>query len=191
MSMRCRFLWTVLALAILTTGCGFSDRQPVYPVRGTVLLDGKPFPGGGSIAFVPIGKQAGKTAGGQIGEQGDYVLNTYANGDGSMAGTFRVVIIQEVASDSRVAIPDGQAIPEGGLQGLTVSEEDRIPAGYSDPVNSPLRATVEPRTNVIHFDLKRKLDPPEGSSSPDVAGRSQRRPDRHPDERFVAGIGDR
>ena len=164
-----------ICLILAVSGCSDSDRQPVYSVRGTVRLEGKAMPGGGSIAFIPMEHQKGKTAGGEIRENGTYELTTYSNGDGSMAGYFRVVIIQATATEPHTSIPDGQPIPKEGLQGMTVAIEDQIPAAYGDPGKSPLRATVEPTSNVLNFDLQRKLDaaPAEGSAPPGVAFRIQ------------------
>lgn len=159
---------------LVTTGCGNSDRMPVYPVRGTIRLEGKAFPGGGSIAFLPMERQRGKTAGGEIREDGTYVLTTYSPGDGSMAGYFRVVITQATSIEPREAIPDGQKLPEGGMPSIIVSSDNLIPVGYSDAGQSPLRATVEPRSNEINFDLQRKLEGPPATTEPGVASRSTR-----------------
>jgi hypothetical protein len=157
---------------IAIVGCTDSDRQPVYAVRGTIRLEGNAMPGGGSIAFIPMERQKGKTAGGEIRENGTYELTTYSLGDGSMAGYFRVVITQSTAIEPRTAIPDGQAIPEGGMQGIAISQDDHIPVAYGDPGKSPLRATVEPGSNVLNFDLQRTLDAPgDGTMPPGVAAR--------------------
>jgi hypothetical protein len=170
-SMRLMRSLTAACLTAILAGCGDSDRQTVYPVRGTIRLEGKAMPGGGSIAFIPMEHQKGKTAGGEIRENGTYELSTYSNGDGSMAGYFRVVIIQATATEPHASIPDGQPVPKEGLQGMTVAIEDQIPAAYGDPSKSPLRATVEPTSNVLNFDLQRKLDaaPVEGDVPPGVA----------------------
>jgi hypothetical protein len=160
-----------ISLVAVVAGCNNSDRQPVYPVRGTIRLEGNAMPGGGSIAFIPMEKQKGKTAGGEIRENGTYELTTYSVGDGSMAGYFRVVITQSTAMEPREAPPDGQPLPEGGMQGIAISPDDHIPAAYGDPGKSPLRATVEPSSNVLNFDLQRTLGngPGEGAMPPGVA----------------------
>lgn len=129
-------------------------------------------PGGGSISFVPLNRQAGKTAGGEIRENGTYELTTYNPGDGSMAGEFRVVIMQAVTMEPKEAPRDGEQMPEGGLTGLTVAEEDQIPMVYADVAKSPLKATVEPRANnTIDFDIKRIAEVP-NQQPPGVAARA-------------------
>lgn len=168
------------ALAFGLSGCGGSDRQRVYPVRGTVTFEGKAMPGGGSISFVPLNRQAGKTAGGEIRENGTYELTTYNPGDGSMAGEFRVVIMQAVTMEPKEAPRDGEKMPEGGLTGLTVAEEDQIPMIYADVAKSPLKATVGPKANnVIDIDIKRLAENP-NQQPPGVAARAgQRSAGRH------------
>ncbi len=66
--------------------------------------------GGGSISFMPTGKQEGRTGGGEIHEDGTYELTTFKSGDGSMEGEFRVVIHQSTerepdASEKTASVP--------------------------------------------------------------------------------------
>jgi hypothetical protein len=144
-----RWVGTPVVLAV-ALGCG-DDRPPVYPVHGKVTFGGKPLPGGGSISFVPLGNQPGKTAAGAIAEDGTYRLTTHSPGDGSMAGEFRVVISQ-VTEKEPEPTPDGQA-PKAAW---SLPQADRIPAVYSDHYGSPLKAKVEAKnSNELNFDLKR------------------------------------
>ncbi len=132
-------------------GCG-SGGNPVYKVQGKVTFEGKPLPGGGSIAFVPLGMQAGKTGGGEIARDGTYRLTTYVEGDGSMAGEFRVVVMQG-GDVEPPKTPDGQ---KAAKPPAPLTPAERIPGVYGDFDKSPLRATVEAKTlNEIDFTLKR------------------------------------
>jgi hypothetical protein len=138
------------ALLLFALGC--ESNNAVYPVRGKVMFDGKPMAGGGSISLLPLKEQEGKTAGGEIAEDGTYTLSTYGDGDGSMPGEFRVVIYQ-VTEKEPERTEDGQR-PAFSTSSLPMA--DRIPEVYADPRNSPLRATVEAKSlNEINFDLKR------------------------------------
>lgn len=142
------------ALLLLSLGCSRSDRVAVYPVHGKLTFEGKPLAGGGSIAFVATGGQAGKGAGGEIKPDGTFTLMTYAEGDGSMAGDFRVIVMQTVVKEPE-ASQDGEAPASGPVS--VVSEAERIPAIYSDHQNSPLTARVEAKPdNEINLDLKRQ-----------------------------------
>lgn len=156
----CAELLTVAAMTLLA-GCGGSDNVEVYPVKGTVLFDGKPMAGGGSISFVPVSSQKGKGAGGVINTDGTYVMSTYADGDGSMAGTFRVVINQTVQQE-----PDfgGDSDAPGAAKNVepvqVVGQQDQIPLIYSDPVQSPITVTVEAKDqNEIPVNLERMQSP--------------------------------
>lgn len=144
----------MICLALLICmGCG-SDQLRVYPVSGKISFDGKPMEGGGSIALIPTDGQNGKTAGGIIDEEGNYTLSTYADGDGSIPGKFRVIITQTAVEEPE-ATPDGQA-PRESVPFL--SQEKLIPAIYSDFQKSPL--TVEIKTEKqegVNFDLKRDV----------------------------------
>lgn len=130
----------------------------VYLVQGTVTFQGKPMVGGGSIAFVFTSSQAGKTAGGGIQSDGTYYLSTYADGDGSIPGGFRVVVAQIVDAEPEAA-PDSDGT--GGPEPIPAAEAlvtraDRIPLVYSDHQNSPLTTPVEAtELNELDFDLKR------------------------------------
>jgi hypothetical protein len=154
---QCLSWLAISVLACGSIGCG----NQICPVQGKITLDGKPMVGGGSIAFVPIGGQKGKAAGGEIKEDGTYTLTTNSPGDGSMLGEFKVVITQSTAKEPE-ATPDGKAPSEP----VVLPASDHIPAIYSSH-DSPLRATVEAKSlNEIHLDLKRsagKSSPPPGA----------------------------
>jgi hypothetical protein len=143
-----------LAICLLTlAGCSPSGQVKVYPVKGRVMFEGKPMVGGGGITFVPKTEQAGKTPGGIINADGTYVLGTYTQDDGSMAGDFRVVIFQETVQEPKPT-PDGA--PPAAAAPATVAPADKIPAVYSSDRDTPLTAKVEPKPNEINFDLKRQ-----------------------------------
>lgn len=128
-------------LGLVSLGCGKSDQFSTVPVKGTVEFDGKPMVGGGSIAFMPLANQEGKMAGGEIKEDGSFVMSTYQQGDGSIPGEFRVVITQTTVQEPDFAT-DGSESSVGEVV-VTVSDAERIPAIYSDQFNSPLTAKVD------------------------------------------------
>lgn len=141
------FVGAALA-CVAVIGCG----SGVYPVKGRITYEGKPMKGGGSISFVPTGNQAGKTAAGEIADDGSYELMTHRAGDGSMPGDFRVVIVQVTQREPKPGA-DGERM---GQPITVVGPADTIPLIYSDTQNSPLTAKVEAKSlNELHFDLKR------------------------------------
>ncbi|HVX64938.1 MAG TPA: hypothetical protein VHC19_30250 [Pirellulales bacterium] len=146
-------IFAAAAVALVSPGCGQSDRVAVYPVHGRLTFEGKPMAGGGSIALIATGGQQGKTAGAEIKPDGAFTLTTYEEGDGSMPGEFRVVVTQVVVKEPD-ASEDGQAVASGPIS--VVAEDERIPAIYSDRQNSPLTARIEANSdNELNLELKR------------------------------------
>jgi hypothetical protein len=153
---RARWWPLVLLAASAAAGCG-GGNVTVYPVKGKVNFEGKAMRGGGAISLVPLSKQEGKAAGGEIAEDGSFQLTTYKPGDGSMAGEFRVVIHQSVFKEPESS-RDGE---KAARAAEAVAPADRIPTIYSDPQNSPLKAKVEAgKPNELNLELKRDAGPP-------------------------------
>src|SRR5437773_1893607 len=73
--------------------------RPVFPVRGQVLLDGKPL-AGVVIVFHPTtewGFDEGRPRA-ETGADGRFTVSTYGTGDGAPAGDYKVTI-HELRSD--------------------------------------------------------------------------------------------
>lgn len=149
---RVNLLFLVAAVA---AGCGGGTGQkPAFKVSGKVTFEGKPMAGGGSISFMPMSKENARGAGGTINEDGTYTVTTYQEGDGAVAGEYRVLITQVTVKEPE---NKGDESPIAAAT-FTVAEEDRIPAIYGDP-NSPLTTKVEEKENQLDFDLKRSAGP--------------------------------
>lgn len=135
---------------VCLVGCG----ERLYRVKGTVTFEGKALPGGGSISFVPQGTEKVREAGGVIKEDGTFELTTNHPGDGAMAGDYRVIIRQTAEIEPENVGDNGKAAPR---KSLSLPANERIPAKYADPYNSPLKAKVEAKSpNEISFQLTRK-----------------------------------
>jgi hypothetical protein len=122
------FLWLVAA------GCG-PGRPPLVPVTGQVLMEGKPV-AGASVMFVGDGRPAtGVTDAG-----GRFVLGTWTNGDGVLAGEYVVCVTQQTVAgpgDSDYAVPN-----------------NLLPPVYGAVDTTPLRARVERgTTNDVRLEL--------------------------------------
>lgn len=102
-------------------GCG--PRATLVPVRGRVVVDGKPL-ANGSVMFQPT---VGPAARGQIGADGGFELGTYRDGDGVRPGqaTVRVTSVVQVDVAPDQERPPGKSIiplryADFGTSGITV-----------------------------------------------------------------------
>src|SRR5262245_55933554 len=138
---------------LVISACSPSGQVKTYPVKGVVTFEGKPMVGGGSISLIPTTNQPGKAAGGRVKADGTYVLGTYKESDGSMAGDFKVIIFQET-------VKEGQSAPDGSTPSVTASTSvaaaDRIPIHYANDRQTPLTAKIDSKPNEINFELKRQ-----------------------------------
>lgn len=85
-----RFLvaWLLPCLAVVVVAAGCGRRELLVPVKGMVLLDGKPL-ASGVVQFQPA---AGQMATGEIGGDGTFTLSRHAPNDGVPPGTYRVAV---------------------------------------------------------------------------------------------------
>ncbi len=129
------FLLGVLScLLIPTFGCsgGESDRVPVYPVTGEVLVNGQPAEGVSVIFYpegpAPQGKKMPVPAGMTDGN-GEFKLTSYVQGDGAPAGKYKVAAVWDEK-------------PPAKFSGV-FEPKDRLHGRYASPQTSKLSATVE------------------------------------------------
>ena len=121
----------VVMLMALMAGCTGAD---MHEVTGR-LTDpaGVPLP---KIRVVFVGKDASVTATAETAADGTYRLGTRRPGEGSPAGTYTVLAVDDVpVSDS------------------ARSPEPRIARRYSDPARSGLEVRVKPGRNRFDFQL--------------------------------------
>lgn len=139
---------TTLALALLAAaGCGKPEgRMDVYPVSGTVLIDGQPAAGADVVLHptFPLSDKDADYPRAGVGEDGRFTISTYDEGDGAPAGTYKVSIFRGGDSESE------------SLQAKKSREADPL-KGYKDPEKSGLTITVKEESNELPpFDLKAK-----------------------------------
>ena len=127
------------------------------PVDGVVRLDGKPLPGA-VVAFLPSEDGKGTLTQGETGEDGTYELLYMAQPGGTAPGRYKVIV-------SYVVAPDGTPQGLGPRSSMTPPEsfhkaKELLPAKYSDPTRSELRAVVPDGGGTFDHDLKGPLAPP-------------------------------
>jgi len=127
-----------VALLLFIAGCG--SKVALYPVVGTVEFRGQTL-NTGVIAFhhddgvLPIAK-------GDIQSDGSFILETFTAGDGAVAGTYAVTITA--------------MIPGHGVEGQDADyrpPKPLIPIKYMRLLETPVKATVEKKENVIKISL--------------------------------------
>jgi hypothetical protein len=129
------FVWC--ALGLFTCGCSPSNRTPVYPVRGQVLLNGKPL----ARAVIVLHGESTATKdlrpSAQTDSDGRFLLTSFETGDGAPAGAYQVSLTCYSASSKASAV-------EGDY-----SVRNVLPARYSNPATSRLRVDVKSGDNEL------------------------------------------
>jgi predicted small lipoprotein YifL len=140
-----QFFGLTLGTLVFLTGCGSRGPQ-MFPVSGTVTLDGKPV-AGASVMFSP--ETNGTPAAGTTDEQGYFTLRT-VNRDGVSPGKHKVTVTL-VKTTGFTADKDGLSGPiaPGG-----VKEEWIVPKRYSNPDESGLTAEVVKGMAPVKLELK-------------------------------------
>ncbi|HXG12520.1 MAG TPA: hypothetical protein VNK04_22380 [Gemmataceae bacterium] len=134
------FLAGLVGLTVALASCGTKGRLPVYPVKGKVLVDGKPakdafvnfFPKdtGGREPYAPYA---------QTNENGEFTLSTYETGDGVPAGEYDVTITWPVRYNPI----------------STLWEGDRLKGRYADRNKPPFHVTIDKKAQELPpFELK-------------------------------------
>jgi hypothetical protein len=126
-----------LAVALLTPACSRNSHKPVHPVRGQVLLEGKPA-AGATVAFHPVGGAAeAPRPSAQTDDQGFFSLTSYASGDGAPEGEYAVTVTWFRPYTTR-NLSDGDP-----------NTRNVVPARYANPATTELRATVSTGDNEL------------------------------------------
>jgi hypothetical protein len=120
-------------VATLLSGCARTNRKPVYPVRGQVLINDKPA-AGATVFFNPVATDPeGIAPYGVTDDKGSFSLTTYLTFDGAPAGEYVVTI--------RAPGPPHRPGDEQG--------PDRLKGEYNNLKTSKLRVTVEKKANEL------------------------------------------
>jgi len=138
--------WAILAIGlwclVLASSCGKKskipevkgDLLPVYPVKGTLEMNGKPF-GGAALKFYPLARFPKDAS--QIlphawtQEDGSFTVSTYADNDGAPVGRYRVTVRFRGAGPPRD------------------DDRDLMPSEYSNAKMTRLTAKVDEGENSL------------------------------------------
>jgi len=94
---RSLFGAALAAFVVVLAGCGKRGWLETYPVKGTVLVDGKPAKDA-MLSFHPKETVEGKPhlPAGRTNENGEFNLSTFVTDDGAPAGEYDVTIVWPV-----------------------------------------------------------------------------------------------
>jgi hypothetical protein len=141
--------WLPLFPIFLAAGCGARqpDLKPVYPVNGSVLVNGEPATGA-VVMFHPLPIETGRfgmiRSRGTVDDSGKFQLTTYNTNDGAPEGEYAVTIYWP---GKRVGKPD----PNDENSDLP---PDRLRLRYNDPATSKITVHVKgPETKLEPFEL--------------------------------------
>ncbi len=124
-------------LVALVPACSKGSRKQVYPVRGQVLLQGRPV-AQAIVTFHPAAAAADDPRpSAQTDEQGYFTLGSYTHDDGAPAGEYTVSVTCFRSSAPRTASEGDQ------------TTRNVLPPRYANPTTSQLRATVSAGPNDI------------------------------------------
>jgi hypothetical protein len=149
--MRLTPLLCSIACSALLLGCGGGasddNKVPVFPVTGTVTMNGSGL-AGATVAFAPQGDQP--TAIATTDDNGNFTLRTYDADDGAAEGKYKVVVTK---SEVTGEISDADAEHEAVTKGEPVASEHAaagaggtkqlVPAAYTSSDTTPLEADVK------------------------------------------------
>ncbi len=154
----------IVLLAIMLSGCGGDTgkgkpRAKVYKTKGKVTFLGSPVVGA-VVSFSPKGDQP--AAIGRTNDSGEYVLTTYAAGDGAAAGEFTVMVMLIDSGDAEKTPAMAHAKTQAEYVPVDThnvkkakSSGNVLPTKYADPKTSTLTAKVEAgKENNFPFDVK-------------------------------------
>jgi len=141
------------ALVALASGCGGNKGPRLYPVKGSVRINGEPAKDV-NVVFTPVALPAdGDTPlspSAVTGEDGGFRLMSFKPGDGAPAGDYRVTVIYPMNRYNK---------HQSGI--------DRLRGKFADPKTSGLTAKVEATSNDLPpFDLKADVMPLQSAGDP-------------------------
>ena len=124
---------------------GCSGGPALYPVTGTVTLEGKTQEGA-IVRFYPQGNTPGNGGIGITDDAGKFeILAEPSKNKGLPAGSYQIVI-------SRMRRADGSK-PDPNTPPIESDASEKIPAPYSSKRDSTLTATIGTEATVVDFPL--------------------------------------
>lgn len=138
-----------VALLVCLCGCGAEEevRPDLYPVEGSLIINGKPAGGAMLVLHPANGKnfdERGSRPRATVNEDGTFHVTTYQNGDGAPVGDYRVALLWFDDPDSN-------------------NPWDKLGNQYANPEKTEIRVSVQEGENAwepIQIENARVLERP-------------------------------
>ena len=144
-------LGVLLSLAAVAGGCQRGPTWNLAPVEGTVTKDGRPQVGI-EVVFLPDVDTQGLRSSSITDEAGRYRLRTDGGGDGAAVCTHRVCLYDTHHAAHKL-IDRGPKEEKKEFNKEMASVPLRVPASYSRPNETPLRAEIRSGRQTVDFDI--------------------------------------
>lgn len=158
---RMSLVFVGLFVAVGFAGCSGEEQAPqvdVYPASGTVTLNGD-IVADAAVLFIP---QKGPTARGRTNEKGEFVLTSYTDKDGAVAGKHAVVVTKTEGGDDPVSEEgDTEESASADLLVDDVAEpKSFIPAEYTSAATTSVvfEVTTDGEKNKFSIELTGSVD---------------------------------
>jgi hypothetical protein len=137
----------LLLILLCCPACARNGRKPVYPVRGQVLVAGKPA-SRAMVTFHPVGESGPDAVHpvGHVDDEGYFTLTSYVTGDGAPEGDYQVAVVWYLATRTR-----------NPSEGDDYQTHNYLPERYGRAETSQLTARVAKGPNELApFQLKQR-----------------------------------
>ncbi len=155
-----RYLKSAVAFCLclaITVGCDSGpDNPPTFPVTGKVTYQGNPVEGATVVLVAQSGD--GQGAVGNTDAEGNFAVGTFGEGDGAVAGKYKVKVFKYEMVDEPPN--DGDIMSEEEEEEEYTGAEDveeagnLLPAKYEDANKSGFEVEVVDAAVTLDLDLK-------------------------------------
>lgn len=158
---RCSLFWQVSVLLCSALAAGCSSGPKTYTVKGKVTLNGQPLPDA-DVIFLPL-TEGSRQATGRTAEDGSFTLSTFGDGDGAMAGEYKITVnYVELVAETLVEQGEKPNIRDMMNKFSKLKKEAKkkppkyqVAKQFSSAKDTPLRATV-PTSGPVNLDVQGK-----------------------------------
>lgn len=138
----------IVLVGLISIGCGRSDRPETAYTEGTVMYNGNPVDKA-VVSFMPVDAKVGRPATATTDANGKFVLTTFENGDGAIAGDYQVSVVKPAEMELTAEEEASPTLAMMRQQGGKVEKKKKspIPEKYAVPNASGLQYTVQAGEN--------------------------------------------